>query len=98
MALGDAQVSQQHGDRLGAHRGATVGMQGELASDDTFLITGRGNEFVRQCRRLARREHPSDYVATEHIKDDVEVETGPLRRPLELGDIPRPQFAGPLCE
>jgi hypothetical protein len=30
MGLGDSQVRQEEGDWLGAHRGATIGRQGEL--------------------------------------------------------------------
>lgn len=36
MALGDAEVGQQEGDRLGRHRAAAIGMDRERAGRDGF--------------------------------------------------------------
>jgi hypothetical protein len=39
MGLGDSQVRQEEGDWLGAHRGATIGRQGELTRQDASFDT-----------------------------------------------------------
>ena len=53
---------------------------------------------LASCRVLAVLDGPADDVAAEHVEDHVQVEAGPLRRPLELGDVPRPELVRPLGE
>ena len=57
---------------------------------------GIGNELLGQLSAFARRNQPAYDVATEDVQNDVEMETSPLGRPLELGDVPRPDLVG--CE
>src|ERR1035437_5857 len=48
VALGDAQVGHQKGDRLGFHDPAAVGVNGELAGGDLVLADGFLDEFLGQ--------------------------------------------------
>ena len=45
-----------------------------------------------QLRGFTRRHHPADYVPAEDVQDDIEIEVGPLGRPLQLGDVPTPKL------
>ena len=71
VALGD-RIGEQKRHGLGAHRGAPVGMQGELPASDAFLVAGGGDELVGELGRLLWRDHPADHVAAEHIEEEVE--------------------------
>jgi hypothetical protein len=53
VASGHSQVGQQHGDRLGGHRGAPVGMHGELPGRDVVLDDGLGQQPLGQQGGLA---------------------------------------------
>ncbi len=88
MALGDLQIDEQHGHRFRAHGGAAIGVQGQLSREDAFLLAGGGDQLFGEFSTLAPCEHPAHHVAAEHIEDHVPMETRPLRRPLELGDVP----------
>jgi hypothetical protein len=55
-----------------AHRARHVGI------DDLFS----------QVRRLTRCDHPAHDIAAENIQDDVQMEAGPFRRSLQLGNVP----------
>ena len=46
---------------------------------------------------LARGERPSDDIATEDVKNDIEIEVGPFGRAEQLRDIPAPDFIGPVA-
>jgi hypothetical protein len=94
VGLGDPQVGEQQGDRLGLHAGAAVGVQGELARADALFGASRADELFGQGGGRARRDHPADHVAAEDIDDHVAVEVSPLGWPLELGDVPGPQLIG----
>ena len=94
VALGDVQIDQQGGHRLGAHAGAAIGVQGERAGLDVVAGHGLGDQLLGQLGALALGDHPADDVAAEDVEDHVEVEAGPLGRPLELGDVPRPDLVG----
>jgi hypothetical protein len=39
-------------------------------------------------------DHPTDDVAAENIEDHVQVKARPLGRPLQLGNVPTPDFIG----
>ena len=58
VASGDTEIGEQKRHGLGAHRGAAVGMQGELPVNDAFLVAGGGDEFVGELGRLPRRDRP----------------------------------------
>ena len=79
MGLGDSQVRQEEGDWLGAHRGATIGMQGELTRQDALFGATVLDEPLGQFGTLAHGNHPAGDVATEHIENHVEVEVRPFR-------------------
>ena len=55
---------------------------------------GLGDELLGEVGALALGDHPAHDVAAEDVQDHVEVEAGPLRRPLELGDVPGPDLVG----
>src|SRR5450759_5397866 len=94
MGLGDSQVRQEEGYRLGAHRGAAIGMQRELTRQDALLVATVLDEPLGQFGTLAHRDHPAGDVAAKNIEDDVEVEVGPLGRSEQLGDVPAPELIG----
>ena len=80
VGLGDAQIGQQKGHRLGAHDRAAVGMDGELAGRDDLFCASLLDELLGQFGAFARRDHPAGDVAAEDVEDDVEIEVGPLGR------------------
>src|ERR1019366_5548980 len=92
MGLGDSQVRQEEGYRLGAHRGAAIGMQRELTRQDALLVATFLEEPLGQFGTLAHRDHPAGDVAAKNIEDDVEVEVGSLGRSEQLGDVPAPEL------
>src|SRR5713226_5446178 len=62
-----------------AHRGATIGMQGELTGEDALFGATVLDEPLRQFGTFAHGNHPAGDVATEHIENHVEVEVRPFR-------------------
>src|SRR5213594_4227036 len=92
--LRDAEVGEEHADRLAIHGRAAVGVDDELARADLLLLAGVLDEPFGEGRVLLPREHPSGNVAAEDVKDHVEVEVGPLHRTEQLGDVPRPDLVG----
>ena len=88
VGLGDAQVGEQQRDRLGGHRGAAVGVDGQLAAGDALLGAGRRDELLGQGGGLAGGDHPADGVPAEDVQDHVQVVVRPLRRAVQLGDVP----------
>ena len=95
VGLGDAEVCEQERDRPGGHRGAAVGVDGELPAADALLRAGAGDELLGQGRGLAGGDHPADGVAGVDVEDDVEVVVRPFRGAVQLGDVPRPALIGP---
>ena len=94
VGLGDAQIGQQKGHRLGAHGRAAVGVDGELAGGMLCFSQVSSMSLLGQFGAFARRHHPADDVAAEDVEDDVEVEVGPLGRAAQLGDVPTPKLVG----
>src|SRR6188472_3712677 len=90
VRLGDAEVGEQERHRLGGHRGAAVGVDGQLVAADTVLGTSLADQHLGQGRGFAGSDHPSDHVAGEDVQDHVQVVPAPLRGAAQLGDIPRP--------
>ena len=83
MGLGDTEIGEQKGHRLGFHAGSPVGVERELCGRDRLLDTGLANQLFGQRGRFPRGDHPADNIAAEHIKDDVEVKVRPLHRALQ---------------
>jgi hypothetical protein len=79
---------------LESHRGAAVGMDGELAVGDGEAVAGLADQAFGQFGALLIGEHPSDDVAAEDIEDHIKIEVGPLDRAAEFGDIPTPELVG----
>ena len=50
VAAVHAEVDQQLGDRFGGHRGAAVGVQGQLVGFDAVVGEGVGDELRRSSR------------------------------------------------
>ena len=94
VALGDAEVGQEKGQGLGLHRGSPIGLQGELSGLDALFGGRLLDQALGQGRAFARGHHPADDVAAEDVENDVEVEVGPLGRPEQFGDVPRPDLVG----
>src|ERR1035437_3268333 len=94
MRLGDSQVSQHEGNRLGGHRGSAISVEVELAGNDELLVAGFADQALGQLGTFAVGDHPADDIATEDVQDHVEIEVRPLGRPQELGNIPTPNLVG----
>src|SRR4029450_552281 len=63
VGAGDAQVAQEHGDRLGGHRGPPVGVYGQRASLHALGGDGAGQQPLGQAGGLPVGDHPADHVA-----------------------------------
>ena len=94
VALGDAEIGEQQGHRLGLHRGAAVGVEHQRPGSDSLLFDGVGDQPPGQLCRLAMGDHPTHHVAAVDVEDDVEVVVGPLRGAEQLGDVPAPSLVG----
>jgi len=97
VGLGDLQIDQQRGDGLRAHAGAAIGVQRQGVRGDVVLGDGVGDQLLGELGGLARSDRPADDVAAEDVEDHVEVEAGPLGRPLQLRDVPRPTMFGAVA-
>src|SRR4029077_15908300 len=65
MRLGHPQSGQQKCHRFGTHRGATIGMQGELTGLDVLFLTALFDQPFGQLRAFAISNHPAGYVTAE---------------------------------
>ena len=68
------------------------------ARRDLLLLGGLGDQRLGERRVLAVLHGPADGVAAEHVEDHVEVEARPLRRALQLRDVPGPELVRSLGE
>ena len=73
VAAGDAEVDEELGDGLGGHRGAPVGVQGELVAVDAVAVESVGDELFGELAGLGGGDHPADDVAAEDVDDDVQL-------------------------
>ncbi len=94
MGFGDAQVGEHHGGGLGFHRGAPVGMQGELAGGHVVPGDDVLKQLLEQAGVFGVRDTPSDDAAAEDVDDDVEIKVGPLNGAHQLCDVPGPHLVG----
>ena len=92
VGAGDAEIGEELGDGSGGHRGAAVGVQGELAGGDCFGGGAGGDEFFGEAVGFAWCDEPADGVAGVDVQDDVEVEPGPFVGAGEFGDVPGPHL------
>ncbi len=67
-------------------RRAAVGVQREHLRGDLLLLGGLLDQRPGQLRILAVLHRPAHGVAAEHVEDHIQIEVGPLRRALELGE------------
>jgi len=72
VRLGDAEVREQHRHRLGLHRRAAVGVDGELPGLNALPLARLADELLGERGRLDVGDEPPDDVAAEHVEDDVE--------------------------
>jgi|GEM_PF-2073527 len=94
IGFGHAQIGHQQRHRLGGHRGATVGVDGQIAGHDALLSACIGDQALGQLGGFAGSHHPAHHVSAEDVQDDVEVEVDPLGRAQQLRDIPAPDLIG----
>jgi len=80
VALGDREVGQQEGHRLGCHRRTAISVQGELVRRDAVAPAGLVDERLRDRGAFPCGQRPADDVAAEDVEDHVQVEVGPLGR------------------
>src|SRR5664279_5144055 len=60
VGLGDPEVGEQQGDRLGRHRAAPVGVQGQLVAADVLLGTGLADQRLGPVSYTHLRAHETD--------------------------------------
>src|SRR5664280_3832818 len=85
VRLGDSQVRQQEGNRLGGHRGSAIGVEVELAGNDELLVAGVADQALGELGTFAIGHHPANDIAAEDVQDHVEIEVRPLHRPQQFG-------------
>src|SRR5450755_4958537 len=96
MCLRDPEIREEERDRLGALRAAAIGVQRQDLGGDLLLLGGLLDQRLRELAVLPVLHGPADDVAAEHVEDHVQIEVRPLRRALQLGDVPAPQLVRPL--
>jgi hypothetical protein len=94
VGLGDAEIGEEQRHRLGGHRGAAIGVDGELSGGDGLSLARSADQLLGERGGLDGGDHPADDVAAEDIEYHVQVEVRPLGRAMELGDVPRPELVG----
>src|ERR1700761_7591018 len=89
MRLGDPQVREKVGDRLGGHGGPVVGVH-VARPGSSVCLHGVLDELSREVSVLSRVDFPVNGLAGIYVDHDVqvEVETAPFR--LQFRDVPRP--------
>ena len=70
-------------------------MHGELTFGNVLLLERLLDKLLGKFLRLLVGDHPAHHAATINIEHDIEVEIGPGRRSLELGDVPTPELVDP---
>jgi hypothetical protein len=78
MRLGDTEIGEQQRHRLGGHRGAAIGVDGQLIGSDALLGAGLADQHLGQYRGFAAGDHPTDHVARKDVQDDIQVVIRPL--------------------
>jgi hypothetical protein len=63
VALHDPEIGEQEGDRLGCHRCAPVGVDGEGSRHDGLPLGSVGDEPLGEGRALSGGDHPARNVA-----------------------------------
>jgi len=94
VSFSDPQVRKQLRDDFRFHARSAVGVYGQLARRNLLLAAALLDQAFGQCLTFTVGDHPACDVAAEDIDDDVQIEVGPLGRPLELGDVPGPNLVG----
>jgi len=80
MRFCQAQIGHQQRHRFRGHRGAAVGVDGQIAGQEALLGACFGDQSLGQLGGFAGRHHPAHHVAAEDLQDDVKVEVSPLGR------------------
>ena len=70
--------------RLGLHRAAAIGVQGQLAGEYAVLGDGVIEQRAEQRGGLGVGDTPADDAAAEDVENDVEIEVTPLVGPFSL--------------
>jgi hypothetical protein len=95
MALADVQVGKQHGDRLGRHRGAAVGVNG-VRCDAAVADDGSIDECPGEIGVLGGMNLPVDGLAGVNIEHHEQVEPHYPGGSFQFRDVPAPDLAGPV--
>src|SRR5512139_1435085 len=94
VGLDHSQIQEQLSHRFRFHRTSPIGMDGQLSRHNPLPLATLFDEPLGEHRRLPMGNHPAHHVAAEDIQNHVEGEVYPLGRPLQLGDVPRPELIG----
>jgi hypothetical protein len=94
VALGTSRSTSKAATGLERMLAAAIGVQRQHAGLDVVPAHGLGDQLLGEFRALALGDEPAHDEAAEDVQDHVQVEVRPLGRPLELGDVPRPDLVG----
>ena len=77
VGLGHSQIHQQC-HRLRVHRGAPIGIQGELSGLNALALRGLLDQSLGQLSRYPIRQHPAHHVTAENAQDHLQVKVNPM--------------------
>jgi hypothetical protein len=92
VGSGDAEVDEELGDGLGGHRGAAVGVQGELVAVDALAVEGVGDERFGELTGLGCGDGPGDDVAGVDVDDHEQLVVDAPFGASEFRDVPGPHL------
>src|SRR6185437_4916018 len=93
MRLGDPQVREQVGDRLGGHGGPVVGVN-VIRPGTPVGSHGVLDEFFREVTVLGRVDFPVDGLSGVDVDHDVQVEVQAAPFRFEFRYVPGPYLVG----
>ncbi len=73
VGAGDAEIDEELCDRFGGHRGALIGVQGQLAGFDVLAGDGGVDELLGELTSLCGGDDPRDDVAGVDVDDDEQL-------------------------
>jgi hypothetical protein len=71
MRFGNARIGEQERGCLGFHRGAAIGMQGELTRYHRMLGDDVVEQSLEQSSTFGMDHPPTDHAPAEDVEDDV---------------------------
>jgi len=80
VGFGNAQISQELGNRLGFHTGTAISVQRQCSRFDVLFDAGLLDDLFGQFTTFMGGYQPANDIAAEYIYDDVQVKIIPFLR------------------